>query len=190
MQIVENKRTTLFHDSATDMIAPGIAAGVAAARQIIVRQLFVIVRQQRVIQRLIVVLMHQHGGRHPRLDVRVIRRPAKAKTEQRQDVLRQRQQLGHRLNAITQPADIDAAQPEGLGGNQRVLRQQRRIDDADQQLFSQPQLRLWANLQVAVKVGAEDPKLRRLGDVLLAAGQRDQLLTQRRVGNTDDGGAL
>jgi hypothetical protein len=43
---------------------------------------------------------------------------------------------------------------------------------------------------VAVKVGAEDPKLRRLGDVLLAAGQRDQLFTQRRVGNTDNGGAL
>lgn len=190
MQIVENKRTTLFHDSATDMIAPGIAAGVAAARQIIVRQLFVILRQQRVIQRLIAVLMHQHGGRHPRLDVRVIRRPAKAKTEQRQDVQRQLQQLGHRLDAVAQPADIDATQPEGLGGGQRVLRQQRRIDNADQQLFRQPQLRLRADLQVAVKVGAEDPKLRRTGDVLLAAGQRDQTFTQGRVGNTDDGGAL
>lgn len=108
MQIVKNKRTTLFHDSAPDMVAPGIAAGVAAARQIIVRQLFVILRQQRVIQRLIAVLMHQHGRRHPRLDVRVIRRPAKAKTEQRQDVLRQLQQLCDGLNAVAQPADIDA----------------------------------------------------------------------------------
>ena len=70
------------------------------------------------------------------------------------------------------------------------MRQQRRIDNADQQLFRQPQLRLWADLQVAIKVGAEDPKLRRLGDVLLAAGQRDQTFTQRRVSNTDDGGAL
>ena len=51
------------------------------------------------------------------------------------------------------------------------MRQQRRIDNADQQLFRQPQLRLWADLQVAIKVGAEDPKLRCLGDVLLAAGQ-------------------
>lgn len=121
------------------------------------RQLVVILRQQRVIQRLIAVLMHQHGGRHPRLDVRVIRRPAKAKAEQRQDVLWQLQQLGHRLDAVAQPADIDAAQPEGLGGGQRVLRQQRRIDNADQQLFRQPQLRLRADLQVAIKVGAEDP---------------------------------
>ena len=134
--------------------------------------------------------MHQHGGRHPRLDVRVIRRPAKAKAEQRQDVLWQLQQLGHRLDAVAQPADIDAAQPEGLGGGQRVLRQQRRIDNADQQLFRLPQLRLRADLQVAIKVGAEDPKLRRLGDMLLAAGQRDQTFTQGRVSNTDDGGAL
>ena len=49
------------------------------------------------------------------------------------------------------------------------MRQQRRIDNADQQLFRQPQLRLRADLQVAIKVGAEDPKLRCLGDVLLAA---------------------
>ena len=69
------------------------------------------------------------------------------------------------------------------------MRQQRRIDNADQQLFRQPQLRLWADLQVAIKVGAEE-KLRRPGDVLLAAGQRDQTFTQRRVSNTDDGGAL
>jgi hypothetical protein len=70
------------------------------------------------------------------------------------------------------------------------LRQQRGIDNAQQQLFRQPQLRLRADLQVAIKVGAEDPKLRRLGDVLLAAGQRDQLFTQGRVGNANNGGAL
>lgn len=70
------------------------------------------------------------------------------------------------------------------------MRQQRRIDNADQQLFRQPQLRLRTNLQMAVKVSAEDPKLRCTGDVLLAAGQRDQTFTQRRVSNTDDGGAL
>ena len=105
-------------------------------------------------------------------------------------MLRQRQQLCHRLDAVAQPADIDAAQSEGLGGNQRVLRQQRRINHADQQLFSQPQLRLRANLQVAVEVGAEDPKLRRLRHVLLAAGQRDQTFTQGRIGNANNGDAL
>jgi hypothetical protein len=40
---------------------------------------------------------------------------------------------------------------------------------------------------VAIKVGAEYPKLRRLRDVLLAAGQRDQLFTQGRVGNANNG---
>jgi hypothetical protein len=45
MQIIENKRAIFFNDGAANMVAPGIAAVIAAARQIVVRQLFIILIQ-------------------------------------------------------------------------------------------------------------------------------------------------
>lgn len=76
MQIVENKRAILFNDGATNVVTPGIATVIAVARHVVVRQLFIVLRQHILIDRLVVVFMHQHRRRQARLEVRVIRRPA------------------------------------------------------------------------------------------------------------------
>lgn len=76
MQIVENKRTVFLDDGAPDMVAPGITTIIGRAAEVVIRQLFVVLRQHLLIDRLIVVFMHHHRRRQARLDVRVIRRPA------------------------------------------------------------------------------------------------------------------
>lgn len=76
MQIIEDKRTVLFDDGAPDMVAPGIAAIIGRTAEVVVRQLFVVLRQHLLINRLVVIFMHHHRRRQARLDVRVIRRPA------------------------------------------------------------------------------------------------------------------
>lgn len=43
---------------------------------------------------------------------------------------------------------------------------------------------------MAVEVGAEDPELRRLGHVLLPAGEGHQLFAHRGIGDADNGAAL
>lgn len=78
MQIVENKRTVFFDDGAPDMVAPGVATVIGRAAEVVVRQLFVVLSQHLLIDRLVVIFMHHHRRRQARLDVRVIRRPAQA----------------------------------------------------------------------------------------------------------------
>ena len=146
--------------------------------------------QNVLVDRLVVVFMHQHRSRNARLQIRVICRPAEAQTKQRQHVFRQLQQFRHAFDVVTQPANIDAAKPQRFRRRERVLRHQRRIHHAQQQLFRQPQLGLGADLQMTVKIGAEHPELSRLGNVLLSARQRYQLLTHRRIGDADNGAAL
>lgn len=186
MQILQNKRTALFNNSPTDMVAPGIATRIAAAREIILRYLLVIFRKHRVVQRLIVIFMHQHRRRHARFHLRVIVRPAKAQAKQRQYVLRELQQLGHRIDIVAQAANIDAAEAKGFRRHQRILRQNRGIDAAQQQLFGEAQLSVRADLQIAIEISAEYPKFSGLRYVLLAAAQRDQLLAYFRVGNANN----
>ena len=101
-------------------------------------------------------------------------------------MLRELQQLGHRIDIVAQAADIDAAQAKGFRRHQRILRQKSGIDAAQQQLFGEAQLSVRANLQITVKISAEYPKLRGLRHVLLTAAQRDQLLTYFRVGNANN----
>ncbi len=121
------------------------------------RQLFVILRQQRVIQRLMRFSCTSMAAG--------IRGLISGLSAGQQRPNSGRTCCGSSSSSVTasmllRNPPIDAP-VRGLGGGQRVLRQQRRIDNADQQLFRQPQLRLRTDLQVAIKVGAEDPKLRR-----------------------------
>ena len=109
MQIIENKRAIFFNNGTADVVAPGIAAVIAAARHVIMRQLFIVLIQNILVDRLVVVFMDQHRRRQARLEIRVVSRPAEAETEQGQDVLRQLQQFGYAFNIVTQPADIHAA---------------------------------------------------------------------------------
>ncbi|MNT47788.1 hypothetical protein D3C72_1845290 [compost metagenome] len=83
MQIVENKRTVFFNDGATDVIAPGIAAIIASARQIVAGEFFVILGENLRIHRLVVIFVHKHRRWHTRLEIRVICRPAEAQAKQR-----------------------------------------------------------------------------------------------------------
>ena len=105
------------------MVSPGIPTVIAAARQVVVRQLFIILIQNVLIDRLVVVFMHQHRRRHTRFHFRVVVRPAKAQAKQRQYVLRELQQRRHRIDIIAQPANIDAAEAKGFRRHQRILRQ-------------------------------------------------------------------
>ncbi|MOA37248.1 hypothetical protein D3C78_1588250 [compost metagenome] len=65
------------------MVTPGVATIIAVARQIIVGQVFVVLRQHASIHGLIVIFMHQHRGGNTRFHVRVISGPAKAQAKQR-----------------------------------------------------------------------------------------------------------
>lgn len=169
MQIFQDKGATFFNDGTANVIAPGVTTRIAAAGQIVLRKLFVILRQNVCIERLILVFVHNKRRRQARLDIRVIRRPAKAQTKQRQNVLRQLQQFGDRLNIVTQTANEYAAKSQRLCRRQRILRHHCSINHAQQQLFRQPKLRIRANLQMTIKISAKHPELSGLGHMLLAA---------------------
>ncbi|WP_335954180.1 oxygen-insensitive NADPH nitroreductase [Klebsiella michiganensis] len=59
---------------------------------------------------------------------------------------------------VAQAANIDAAEAKGFRRHQRILRQNRGIDAAQQQLFGEAQLSVRADLQIAIEISAEYPK--------------------------------
>ena len=76
MQIIEYKRAVFFDDRTANVVTPGITTRIAAARHVVVRQLFIVLRQHVLIDRLVAVFMHDHRRRQTRLHIRVISGPA------------------------------------------------------------------------------------------------------------------
>jgi len=54
-------------------------------------------------------------------DVRGLRRPPETEPEHRYHQFRESQLVDHRLRIVSDPADVDPAEPHGLGGEQQVL---------------------------------------------------------------------
>ena len=102
------------------------------------------------------------------------------------DVLRQAQKRRNLCDAVPDPSDEAAAEPEGFKRREGVLGHDARVKAADEELLDPAEVGLGAEQLKAVVVGAEDPEFRCGCDMGLTARELREPSSKCWIGDADD----